>query len=70
MILDTASSHVVSFAKVGKCCGFQTLEFRNLTLLFLPSSVTSVVQPLDQGIIASFKIQYKKKVLWWVFVKI
>jgi hypothetical protein len=25
-----------------------------------------VVQPLDQGIIAPSKIQYKKKLLWWV----
>ena len=64
MILDTASSHVVSSAKVGKFCGFSTLELSNMTLVFLPPNVTSVVQPLDQGI--SFKIQYKKKLLRWV----
>ena len=46
MILDNASSHVVSFAKVGKFRGFSTF-------------VTSKVQPLDQGIITSFKIPYK-----------
>ena len=63
MILDNASSHVVSSAKVDKSCGFPTLELRNMTLVFLPPNVTSVVQPLDQGIIASFKIQYKKKLL-------
>ena len=66
MILDNASSHVVSFAKVGKSCGFSTLELNNMTLVFLPPNITSVVQPLDQGIIASFKIQHKKKLLWWV----
>jgi hypothetical protein len=66
MILDNASSHVVSSAKVGKSRGFSTLALSNLTLVFLPPKVTSVVQPLDQGIIASFIIQYKKKLLRWV----
>ena len=66
IILDNAFSHVVSYAKVGKSRGFSTLELSNMTLVFLPPNVTSVVQPLDQGIIASFKIQYKKKLLRWV----
>ena len=56
MILDNASSHVISFAKVDKSCGLSTLELRNMTFVFFPPNVTSVVQPLDQGIIASFKI--------------
>ena len=63
MILDIASSHVVSSAKVGKSRGFSTLGLSNMTLVFLPPNVTTVVQPLDQGIITSFKIQYKKKLL-------
>jgi hypothetical protein len=63
MILDIASSHVVSSTKVGKFWGFPTLELNNITLVFLPPNVTSIVQSLDQGIIASFKIQYKKKFL-------
>jgi hypothetical protein len=66
MILDNASSHVVSCAKVGKSRGFSTLELSNMTLVFLPPNVTIVVQPLDQCIIASFKIQCKKKLLRWV----
>jgi hypothetical protein len=66
MISDNASSNVVSSTKVGKSCGFSTLELSNMTLILLPPNVTSVVQPLDQGIIASFKIQYKKKLLWGV----
>ena len=56
MILDNASSHVVNSAKVGKSYGFPTLELSNMNLVFLPPNVTSVVQPLNQGIIASFKI--------------
>ena len=66
MILDNASSHVVSCAKVGKSHEFSTLELTNMTLIFLPHNATSMVQPLDQGIIASFEIQYKKKLLQWV----
>jgi hypothetical protein len=63
MILDNASSHVVSSSKVGKSCGFSTFELSNMTVVFHPPNVTSVVQPLVQGIIASFKIQYKKELL-------
>jgi hypothetical protein len=66
MILDNASSHVVNFATVGKSCGFSTLELSNMILVFLSPNVTSVLQPLDQGIIASFKFQYKKILLRWV----
>ena len=52
MILDNASSHVVCFAKVSKSCGFSTLELSNMTLIFLPPNVASVVQPLDQGVVS------------------
>jgi hypothetical protein len=61
MILGNASSHVVSSAKVGKSHGFSTLELSNMTFIFLPPNVASKIKPLDQDIIASFKIQYKKK---------
>ena len=56
IIMDNASSHIISFAKVDKSRGFSALESSNMTLVFLPPNVTSVVQPLDQGIISSFKI--------------
>ena len=38
--------------KVGSLDAF---KLSNLLLLFLPPNCTSVVQPLDQGIIAAFK---------------
>ena len=69
MILDNASSHVVSSAKVGTSRGFSTLELSSVTLVFLPPNATSVVQPLDQGIIASFIIQYNEKLLQWVLTQ-
>ena len=38
MILDNATSHVISFANVGKSRDFSTLKLSNMTLvlLFLP----------------------------------
>ena len=43
--------------------GYSTLQLSNITIAFLPPSVTSVVQPLDQVLIALFKVQDKKKLL-------
>ena len=43
---------------------FSTLELSNMTLVFPPPIVTSVFQPLDQGIITSFKTLQKKFLLW------
>jgi hypothetical protein len=65
MFLENASSQIVSSAKVGKSHGFSTLELSNMTLVYLPPNVTSVIQPLDQGIITFLKIQYKKKLFRW-----
>ena len=49
-----------------KLISFVICEPWNMNLVFLPPNVISAVQPLDQGIITSFKIQYKKKLLQWV----
>ena len=40
-----------------------------MTLVFLPPNVTSVVQPSNQGILTSFKSQYKKKLLQWILLQ-
>ena len=45
---------------------FVTLQLRNITITFLPPDVTCVVQPLDRGSIASFKICCKKKLVEWI----
>ena len=42
MILDNASSHVVSSTKVGKSHAFSTLELSNMILVFFPPNVISV----------------------------
>ena len=47
-VCDNASSH-------------QNKEYSNIKFLMLPPNSTSVIQPLDQGIIMSVKRRYKKK---------
>ena len=47
-VCDNASSH-------------QVREYSHIKFLMLPPNVTSIVQPLDQGIICSVKRRYKKK---------
>ena len=47
-VCDNASSH-------------QVQEYSHIKFLMLPPNATSIVQPLDQGIIRSVKRRYKKK---------
>jgi hypothetical protein len=51
LLCDNASSHI------------SDEEFSNLTVMYLPSNTTSHLQPLDGGIIASFKTQYWKRLV-------
>ncbi|KAL0220170.1 hypothetical protein RCL1_000025 [Eukaryota sp. TZLM3-RCL] len=56
LILDNVASH-----KLDKV-------YDNIDFLFLPPNTTSILQPLDQGIIMSFKCHYKKKVVEHDFI--
>lgn len=51
LILDNAPSHPVS------------LTCKGVTVVFLPPNTTSLIQPLDQGIISTFKSYYVKHAL-------
>ena len=62
MLLDNASSHnSVPDIQLIKLGSFDAFRLSNHLLIFLPPNCTSVVQPLDMGIIASFKAHYKSK---------
>jgi len=64
ILLDNCSSHLYA-AKILDPNGSQNECFRygNLVLVFLPPCSTSECQPLDQGIIRSFKAGYRKAML-------
>ena len=61
MLLDNASSHVLSDMPMIKVGSFDCFKLSNLLLLFFPANCTSVVQPLDQGVIAALKARYNSK---------
>ena len=42
----------------------------NVKLVFLPANTTSTLQPLDQGIIANLKVNYRKRLLQSVLAKV
>ena len=61
LLIDNFSSHELAVQLVG---GLQGLS--NVRIAWLPLNTTSVWQPIDQGIITSFKLQYRK--LWIAFM--
>lgn len=57
LIIDNAPGHTV-------------VEHPNVQLCFLPPNTTSLIQPLDQGIIATFKTYYIKRSFQYVLDKL
>ena len=45
-------------------------QFANINVVFLPKNTTSKTQPLDAGIIANWKVLYRKRMLRYVCNKV
>ena len=53
LLLDNATSHV-------------NLELLNVHIHFLPPNITSLLEPMDAGIIRNFKLKYKALFVQWL----
>jgi len=63
--MDNFSVHAAAYEQIQRT----TKKLKNTTVIFLPPNVTSRHQPLDQGIIHSWKAHYKKKWLAYMVYK-
>ena len=43
--------------------GKEPYNFSNIKIVYYPRNCTSVIQPMDQGIIQSFKVIYRKQII-------
>ena len=57
LIVDNCSVHI------------QDVQMNNIILVFLPPNTTSKLQPCDAGIIQAVKMNYRKKLLWHILIK-
>lgn len=58
MLLDNCPAHP------------KDLSFSNIRIEFLPKNTTSVLQPMDQGIIRSFKCFYRKRLIQHIIMQV
>ena len=57
LLVDNASAHV-------------TIQLSNVKVYFLPPNTTSHLQPLDAGVVKSFKSHYRRSFLKWTLAQI
>uniref|UniRef100_A0A1B6C4M0 HTH CENPB-type domain-containing protein n=1 Tax=Clastoptera arizonana TaxID=38151 RepID=A0A1B6C4M0_9HEMI len=61
--MELASKNRKILLLVDNCAAHPKLNFTNINLLFFPANCTSVLQPMDQGVIRSLKNHYRKQLL-------
>lgn len=65
--MDNFSAHLAGLEYLEK---FASTKLKNTRVIFLPPNVTSLHQPLDQGIIAAFKAHWKRYWLEFMVEKV
>jgi hypothetical protein len=61
LLLDNFSGHIKDI---------QDVVLNHLEVIFLPANTTSKTQPLDAGIIASFKIHYRRSIMKFICTRL
>ena len=68
-VMKWQGRQIIMFLDNAKSCT-KDMQLSNITLTFLPANTTSVLQPLDHGIIQAFKARYRKHMLQSLLSKI
>jgi hypothetical protein len=69
VLSDNAPTHMLADTESEEEHSFKVINLSNLKLVFLPANTTSVVQRLDQGIIACTKAHYCRQLVQWVIAE-
>jgi hypothetical protein len=64
MLIDNAAVHTGFEVKEKE--GFDGISFSYMLVVFLPTTTTCHVQPLDQGITNSWKFKYRAELVSWL----
>ena len=72
-LMDNFSGHALLDDKIIKLTyegGFRGFQYQNFLVLFLLPNVASVCRPLDQCVIATFKVRCRRQHIAWVLQKL